>query len=617
MKKTLILISILLVFLALIPTVYAEPFQTEWYKIYGNYGREEAYSIDKTSDGSYIATGTSLGPGLWFAKLDSDGNVNWEGTDTRIGCKEDGGYAIHETSDMGFAIAGITYCGYGIPNGRLIKTDPQGNIQWDKIFGNRGRNEFKDMKITSDGGYILAGYTEIYPTDDQEYYWLVKTNSQGNQEWEKTFGPIYTGYPSQGINSVQQTLDGGYILIGIAGMIYNDNWDDPVQRPNRADHRVWIIKTDSQGNKEWEKEYTRDTWAYGEEILQLEDKSYVFVGSHSVDKPFDIKDFDIWVVKLDEQGNQEWEKQFYGEKRDFGRSIKQTSDGGYIIAGDSSSFGLGSSFEVESSDAIFIKIDENGNEEWRKTFGGTGGDMIYSIVEDDNGDFAAAGYIVNYQYGGYRNRLILKLSPGEKPDSLFKLKNDFLAEVNCIVGDSSGIIYPDKKEGVKIINNGYEVNSNDILQYKAKSGRYCEWFDKNKGSIEFTIQPRYLPFDGEQHYLFSNLVLDQQSNRFEGFNILINKKGELVAHVENKNVPSLSQNVKVNILQQLNWRAPIKIKFEWNNNEIKLYVNGNKVASKNNIRMPNKINDYLFIGTNQAGKGQANYIFYDFKIKNS
>ncbi len=204
-------------------------------KTFGGSGGDHAYSIQQTSDGGYILAGdtNSFGAGgcdFWLIKTDANGNTVWD--KTFGGSEDDWAHDVQQTSDGGYILAGITYSyGAGDRDAWLIKTDVNGIKQWDKTFGGSGGDGAFSVQQTSDGGYILAGYTNSYGAGN-EGFWLIKTDANGIKQWDKTFG----GSGSEEAWSVQQTSDGGYILAGGTNSYGTGDYD------------AWLIKTDAWGN---------------------------------------------------------------------------------------------------------------------------------------------------------------------------------------------------------------------------------------------------------------------------------------------------------------------------------------------------------------------------------
>jgi len=306
-----------------------------WNQTFGGGSDDFGFSVQQTTDGGYIITGTtySFGNGgdVWLIKTDSNGNEDWN--QTFGGGDSDWGWSVQQTTDGGYIITGSTYSfGNGAADVWLIKTDSNGNEEWNQSFGGSDEDEGIGVQQTTDGGYILTGYT-------QSDVWLIKTDSQGNEEWNQTFGEIGGSNTDTG-NSVQQTTDGGFIIAGWTHS-FGNGWGD-----------VWLIKTDSNGNEEWNKTFGGSGSDYGFSVQQTTDGGYIITG---YTESFGNGDYDVYLIKTDSQGNEEWSKTFGGGDYDRGSSVQQTTDGGYIITGSTYSFGNG------TDNVWLIKTDSNGN----------------------------------------------------------------------------------------------------------------------------------------------------------------------------------------------------------------------------------------------------------------
>ena len=211
-------------------------------------------------------------------------------------------------------------------------------------------------------------------------------------EWDVTFG----GSKYDLAYSVQQTSDKGYIVAGAT-------WSFGADIDNDGD--FWLIKTDKNGNKEWDKILGGEgrDWAYS--VQQTSDKGYIIAGS----KSFGAGNEDFWLVKTDSNGNKEWDKTFGGSYYDEARSVQQTSDGGYIVAGyiGRNSFGGG------NGDFLLVKTDSNGNKEWDKTFGGSNYDFANSVQQTSDGGYIVAGITRSFGAGNEDFWLIKLKGNGE------------------------------------------------------------------------------------------------------------------------------------------------------------------------------------------------------------
>jgi hypothetical protein len=310
-----------------------------WAKTYGGTNNDRAYSVQQTSDGGYIVAGyTDSFGAVWYdiflIKTDANGNIIW--AKTYGGMNYDWAYSVQQTSDGGYIVAGLTYSfGVGGYDALLVKTDANGNIVWAKAYGGTSWDEAFSVQQTSDGGYIVVGWTWSFGADSTDVF-LIKTDANGNVIWAKTYGGTRWDYAS----SVQQTSDGGYIVAGLTNSFGADSTD------------VFLIKTDANGNIIWAKTYggTGNDWAYS--VQQTSDGGYIVAGGTD---SFGAGYRDIFLIKTDANGNISWAKTYGGASWDEARYVQQTSDGGYIVVGWTWSFGAG------LHDIFLIKTDANGN----------------------------------------------------------------------------------------------------------------------------------------------------------------------------------------------------------------------------------------------------------------
>jgi hypothetical protein len=250
-------------------------------------------------------------------------------------------------------------------------TTPQ--TAWSKTSDGSGDQRPYSVQQTSDGGYIVTGYTTSHVGGYFDV-WLIKADSSGNMAWNKTFGG-----PNDDMGaSVQQTSDGGYIIAGLTSS-YGAGSSD-----------VWLMKTDSSGNETWDKTFGGSGVDQGISVQQTSDDGYVIAGLTS---SYGAGDNDVWLIKTDSSGNETWNKTFGGSDDDVAWSVQQTSDGGYIIAGQTESYGAG------DYDGWLIKADSSGNEAWNKTFGGSGPDGVVSVQQTSDGGYITAGFTKSYGAG--------------------------------------------------------------------------------------------------------------------------------------------------------------------------------------------------------------------------
>jgi len=349
--------------------------EVAWNKTFGGSDWDEAKSARQTSDGGYIIVSDTesygVGRAVWLIKTDPSGNVAWNKT---FGGSNGMGNSVQQTSDGGYIIAGCTWSyGAGLDDVWLIKTDSSGNVAWNKTFGGSGIDNAFSVQQTSDGGYIVAGCTDSYGAGLYDV-WLIKADPSGNLAWNKTFGGSDCDFGS----SVQQTSDGGYIIAG-STYSYGAGLGD-----------VWLIKADPSGNLAWNKTFggSRYEWTYS--VQQTSDGGYIIAGSTD---SYGAGLWDVWLVKTDSSGNEAWNNTFGGSGGDEAHSVQQTSEGGYIIAGKTVAYGAG------GSDVWLIKTDSSGNLVWDKTFGGSYTDFGNSVQQTSDGGYIIAGSTDSYGAG--------------------------------------------------------------------------------------------------------------------------------------------------------------------------------------------------------------------------
>lgn len=331
---------------------------TLWTVSYSIDVRDYSRAVLSTADGGFVIGGLSghTSPEWYFEslliKFDSTGAVLWQNTfsDTTIEYSE--AMALVQTPDNGFLLAGSAdYLGSNDADIRAIKTDSNGNAQWEARIGH-SQDEFCNcMAQTSDGGYVFAGCIGIYPLLDML---LVKTDSLCNVEWSMNYGDS----GDDQCHAVQQTMDGGYILCGESTSYDKDDF--------------YIVKTDSNGNIEWEKSWgTSHGWESIIDVYQTSDGGYLLLGNGDY---CDVAQ----LFRLDESGNIQWEKIFNGYK---GFDFIMTDDGGCVITG-----------RGHTPERLWLtRTDSSGNTIWETTVGGQLRTLGFSVCETLQGGYIVAG----------------------------------------------------------------------------------------------------------------------------------------------------------------------------------------------------------------------------------
>ena len=365
MKKLLLLVCIIVAATG----AYAQP-DSLWSRTFGGSRSDLCYSVQQTTDGGYILGGRtySFGSGerdFWLVKTDLTGTEEWNRTFG--GSSWDECNSVQQTSDGGYVLGGYTQSyGVGDYDFWLVKTDANGDSLWSRTFGGSSRDECMSVRQTSDGGYILGGHTWSFGAGNYDS-WLVKTDASGTEEWSRTLGGSNGDYCA----SVQQTSDGGYVLGGYT------------QSYGVGDYDFWLVKTDANGDSLWSRTFggSRDDRCYS--VQQTSDGGYILGG---YTWSFGAGNYDSWLVKTDASGTEEWSRTLGGSSSDECYSVQQTSDGGYILGGCTYSYGVG------SSAFWLVKTDAYGDSLWSCTFGGSSSGVCYSVQQTTDGGYILGGY---------------------------------------------------------------------------------------------------------------------------------------------------------------------------------------------------------------------------------
>lgn len=344
-----------------------------WNTTLGGTDSDGAYSITRTKDGGYAATGwtRSFGAGdsdAWLIKMDEKGEVQW--SNTYGGSNYDGALSVVQTSDGGYALAGWTRSlGAGADDFWLVKTYANGTIQWEKAYGGTDYDAACSVIQANDGGYAMAGYTG--PWGGNYDYWLVKTDSDGNMQWNRTYD---TGQKNRA-TSLLQTPDNGYAMVG-----YTES---------SLGSKFLLVKTDQDGNAQWNKTYGQENRGQqANSMVQTADGGYAIAGDGSDG---------FFLVRTDVDGTMIWNRT-YGSNISHAQSIVRTDDGGFAVGGFIP-YGFGGHSGFGGNDFLLIKMDSNGNMQWSNVYGGSGNDLAYSMIPTEDGGYVLAGFTDSFGSG--------------------------------------------------------------------------------------------------------------------------------------------------------------------------------------------------------------------------
>jgi len=278
---------------------------------------------------------------------------------------QDEGRAVAETADGGFIVAGHTYGDGDDGDVWLVKTDPKGNIDWSKTYGGDGDDHAYSVQVTLDGGYVMAGFSEAL-AEKWSDAWVIKTDDNGRVEWNRTYG----GFRWDKAHDVKQTADGGYIITGYTFSHGKGSAD------------IWLIKADASGYPVWTKTFGGPDWEYGYTVEETDDKGYIITGFTETE---DKKSSRIWLVKTDFHGEEEWTQTFGSRDQNEGYSVEQTSDGGFVVAG------ISQAFFPNYEDVALLRTDAGGEVIWERSFGGQSWDRPAAVRQTPDGGFLIAG----------------------------------------------------------------------------------------------------------------------------------------------------------------------------------------------------------------------------------
>ncbi|MCH8904949.1 MAG: T9SS type A sorting domain-containing protein [Bacteroidetes bacterium] len=375
--------SFALLFLLILATSSAFAQLIRFQKTIGGFRNEETYRLRITSDGGFIIVGTTTSSGegltdIYLVKTDSDGNVQW--VKTHGGTGKDWGRYVEQTSDGGYIITGFTESfGAGSQDVILLKTDSTGDFMWAKTFGGPNFERGYCVRETPEGDYLIAGFTESFGAGSSDAY-VIKCNSVGDSIWTKTFG----GITFDQVLYAEFTYDGKYIFSGRTNSFGAGQTD------------VYLIKTDTSGTILWQKTYGDYDWEEGYTVMETPDTNYIIHG-RTVSNT--AGGSDVYLLKVDRYGTALWAKSYGGAEWEASFDMDITQDGGYILCGYTESFGPLLSDEPnvngpegsDSSQMWLIRTDINGDTLWSRQYGGFLKDEGFAVRALSDGGFIAMG----------------------------------------------------------------------------------------------------------------------------------------------------------------------------------------------------------------------------------
>lgn len=400
----------------------------QWQVTLGGADYEECTALQVTDDGGCVVTGGSISnpsgnktapnyslADFWLVKLDADGTPEWDHTYGGSGAEYANGLQI--TPDGGYLLSGWSRSGangnktsdnIGFRDYWLVKTDADGNKQWERGFGGE-RNDSCWHLASAPDGYLLTGATfsdasgnKTSPLIGGDDGWVVKVDTNGLKQWDMAYGGTNNDY----LYWAEPTTDGGFILAGESESVPSGNKTSP----NYGLYDGWVIKIDGSGNKMWETALGGTDQDFLTFVYVTTDGG-CFVGAGSQSEPSGNKTspsygaMDWWLVKLDSDGNMEWDQSYGGAQNDFLKGVLPY-DGGYLLYGTSWSDVSGNKTTPKfgESDYWLVKVDSMGNKQWEQVIGGFGEDnAVEAFMATSDGGFLLGGYS---ELGGNGNKTV-------------------------------------------------------------------------------------------------------------------------------------------------------------------------------------------------------------------
>jgi hypothetical protein len=398
--------------------------EVEWIKTIGGSGAETGQAIIKTLDGGYAVLGfTNSTDGdvqeklssvndYWLLKLDTNGSLEW--SKTYGGSKDDRGQSLAQTTDGGYVLTGYAMSddgdgsvNSGFHDNWVLKVDASGTILWEKSFGFSGHDHSYDIIEAQDGGYFFTGFLDI-----------TSARSDGNTEkassltrhgvgefWgtkiDKQGALQWRGYfggtNNDRAHAVVQAEDGGFVMAGFSESNDFDITD------TQGSYDFWMVNVDAKGKMLWERSFGGSGIEIAYDIAKTTDGGYVIAGN-TFSTDGDISQAnggsDFWLIKVDNTGSLVWEQTYGGSGFDAAQAVIASKDGGYFVVGNSKSVDADASINYGENDLWIVKTDETGSMIWQKPFGGSGLDFAFDVIENEDGSVLVVGETSSTDFQG-------------------------------------------------------------------------------------------------------------------------------------------------------------------------------------------------------------------------
>ena len=410
---------------------------TTWAKTYGGAGSDIAYSVTPTSDGGYVVAGrtSSFGAGssdAWVFKLDATGAIIWQ--KTYGGPAYDRAWSVQATPGGGFVVAGSTDSfGAGGTDAWVLRIDDAGAFLWQTTYGGAGTDEAYAIQAMADGGFVVGAVTGSFGAGGQDY-WVLKLDSNGAVQWERTLGTA----AGDTISSVSEGPGGTIIASGLVA--------DPAATGNNPG-KAWVVKLAATGSVLWERMIDTNNrqwlgWKAGHPAVATPDGGALVTGGYGCGGGF-ASCMKVLVLKLAPNGNIQWSKTYESL---HGIAAATTSDGGYVVTGRYLRSGTWS--------LMVLKLDANGNAQWKRTYGGSSGG--WDVRQTADGGYAVAA----------------EISPGSGPSEawILRLAPDGTISSSCASGIGASVSPGAKKVGLSSASRAYQIGASSAFTANSSAG---------------------------------------------------------------------------------------------------------------------------------------------------
>ena len=476
-----------------------------WEKSYGGEHSEYLFDAQPTADYGFILAGSSLSGktgnkkqdnikdlDYWVWKMDEKGDMDWQKNFGGTGA--DLLQSIQNTKDGGFILAGTSTSkkgadkkedNFGQEDFWIIKLNAKGDEEWQKTIGGTGRDLLKSIHQTMDGGYIIGGSSESIISGLKTEanfgsldYWLLKLDSTGTIEWQKTFGGQFTDQ----LESILPTKDEGYIIGG---------WSNSFKSGNKTEEAFgegdyWLLKLDKNGETEWQRTLGGEDDDHLYVLIETKEGGYLAGGNSRSKtsgnkKKSNGKGSDFWLVKITEMGEIDWQNTYDFGKTDVLTSITENEDGTLLLGGHAKTenTGLTRADKKGIDDFIALKIAADGEEKWRQTVGSAGEDNLKKLVETRDGGYLLAGTS--------KGKVSRDRNTGQGRSDFWVVK----------LRDKDKEEEKERYKGLEVFPNPTETFTNVIVNHDFEngkvnicdiSGRQVQYFEVNSRTIPLNFQ---------------------------------------------------------------------------------------------------------------------------------